>query len=301
MAFTSINQIIEQSYHLNNPKIVAVPAANEEHALRACARAYKEGVIVPRLLGSEYEIRTMLEHLGLEEIVQFIVPVDGDNAVCASKAVEMAKCGEAQLLMKGSLQSSEYLRPIVSHGGLKKRETLSAMGITSVSAYHKVFIMTDGGLLLKPTLEQKKEEIINAVEVMRKMGHKGDIKVAVLCSSEVFNPKLPEMVDAAELKKMNQRGEITDCIVEGPISFDLATDMNAAKIKGYESLVAGDADILLVPDLACGNILGKSLTWAKPHGVSTIGGTTVPVALPSRGSSVEMKYEMLLFSALMAD
>lgn len=300
MHFKTIDEIITHARSVKKHKVVAVPAANDEHAIEAVFRAYKEGIVVPRLIGNEGLIRECLEKQGAEELVPFIVPENGGDSACAQKAVDMARSGEAELLLKGSLQSSDYLRPIVSHNGLKKRSTMSAVAVMSVPAYHKIFVMTDGGLLLKPTLEQKKEEILNAVEALRGIGYDEEIRVAVLCSSETVNPKLPEMVDAAALKEMNLRGEIPDCIVEGPISFDLATNKDAAEAKGYQSPVAGEADILVVPDLVSGNILGKALGWAGSRGVNSIGGTTVPVALPSRGSSAETKYEILVYCALMA-
>lgn len=301
MIFKTIDEILQRVDTITSPKVVAVPGAADEHTLQAVLRAYKNGIVVPCLIGDPKEINSILEEIGGSELSQYIVAADSDEA-CAQMAVDFAREGKAQLLMKGSLQSSDYLRPIVSSkGGLKKRSTLSSISISSCPAYHKVYMMTDCGLLLKPTLEQKKDTIINAVEVLRSLGHTEDIKVAVLASAETVNPKLPETVDGAELKSMNQRGEIRDCIVEGPISFDLATDADAVKAKGYESPVAGDADIFIVPDLACGNILGKALRWAGGHGVNFIGGASVPIALASRGSSVEAKYDILAFSALAAN
>jgi phosphate butyryltransferase len=174
---------------------------------------------------------------------------------------------------------------------------MSHVSIQEVPSYHKLLITTDGGMMMYPDLEQKKKIIENAVEVLHSLGYENP-KVAVLAAVETVNPKMPESVDAGKLKEMNQNGEITGCIVEGPISYDIAMNKESGEIKGFVSPVAGDPDILIVPNITCGNILGKCLVYsagAKMAGF--IVGAKVPIVLTSRGSSSEEKYLSLVLSA----
>ncbi len=176
---------------------------------------------------------------------------------------------------------------------------MSHIAINEVPGYHKLLVTTDGGMLLMPTLEQKRDIIINAVSALRAMGYEKP-KVGVLAAAEKINPKLPDSVDAAALKEMNERGEITDCIVEGPISLDLAVVPGRGEIKGYKSPCAGDVDILVVPNITAGNIFGKSLTelcGGKMAGL--IMGAKCPIIVTSRGSSSEEKYNALCLAAAM--
>jgi len=295
--YTSIDQILDRARQIDKPRVVVVPAADEEHALEAVLKAYNEKIVTPRLIGNPDKISRILKGLGGSQLEQFIIPCD-DYDECAQLAVDMCREGDAQMMLKGALQSAQYLKPIIQkETGLRLRGTLSAVAIQSVPRYHKVFATTDSGVVMKPTLEQKKDMIINAVETMRSAGFDSTIKVAVLTAVETVNPKMPETEDAAALKEMNQRGEIPDCIVEGPISFDLAVMPAAVKAKRYESPVAGDADLLVFPELAAANIAGKAMIWADVSSVGIISGASVPIALPSRGSSVKSKYQMLLFCA----
>lgn len=300
MQFTSIDQIMERVKEIDKPRVVAVPAAEDEHALEAVLRGYREKIVEPILIGDPDKIAAILKELGGNELSDYIVPcMDWDE--CARKAVDYARQGKAQLLLKGGLQSGQYLKPIMSNQhGLKTSSTLSLVAFSHTPAYHKVLVSTDGGVLTKPNLEQKKAMIQNAVQAMRSVGFDEEIKVAVLCAAETVNPKMPETLDAAALKEMNQRGEITDCIVEGPISFDLATSSAAARDKHFNSPVAGDADLLVYPEIAAANIAGKALAWSGVRSVAYVAGASVPVALPSRGSNAESKYRMMAFCAAAA-
>ena len=166
--------------------------------------------------------------------------------------------------------------------------------------YHKMVLTTDGGMLPYPTLEQKKHIIENAVYVMNRLGYE-EPKVCVLAASETPNPKMPESMEAAALKEMNQKGEIENCIVEGPISFDLAMVKEKAEIKGYESPCAGDADILIVPNIHAGNILGKCLIeMANSKMAGLIVGAQCPIVLTSRGASSEEKFNSLMLACIVS-
>lgn len=203
--------------------------------------------------------------------------------------------------MKGKLETGQFMKAIVKkENGLLAGGLLSLVGLYEHSNYHKLLAVTDQGLNTYPDLNGKKNIVINAVKLMRSLGV-DEPKVAVLAAVEKVNPKMPESVDGAELKKMNQEGEITNCIVEGPISFDLAIKQGAAAIKGYESPVAGDADILVVPDIAAGNILVKCMTdYAGAMTAGTILGAKVPVIVTSRSAEASDKYYSIALAAYAA-
>jgi len=174
---------------------------------------------------------------------------------------------------------------------------MSHVVLNEIPSYHKLLITTDGGMMMYPDVKQKQEILKNAVDVLLALGYEKP-KVAILAAVENVNPKMTETQDAANLKELNQAGVITNCIVEGPISYDLALSKEVASLKGYESPVVGDVDILLVPNITAGNILGKCLlitAGAKMAGF--VVGAKVPIVLTSRGSSAEEKYLSIVLSA----
>ncbi|MCB6992557.1 bifunctional enoyl-CoA hydratase/phosphate acetyltransferase [bacterium 210820-DFI.6.37] len=278
----------------------AVAAAQDEHTLEAVFKCAEEGIIEPVLVGDKNAIVEILDKLGKS--------MPGENIYEAStledaafKAVELVRKGKADVIMKGKLDTSVILREVVKREtGLRNGHAMSHIAINEIPSYHKLVITTDGGMTLQPSLEQKKEILINAVTAMRALGVEQP-KVGVLAAAEKINEKLTDSVDAAALKEMNQKGEITDCIVEGPISLDLAMVAEKARAKGYESPCAGDVDILIVPNITAGNILGKSMTELD-HGkmAGLIIGAKCPIVVTSRGSSSEEKYNALMLAAKMA-
>jgi phosphate butyryltransferase len=193
--------------------------------------------------------------------------------------------------MKGILETSQIIKAIINkETGLGQGRTISHMTITHIPSYHKLLVITDAAILIEPTLAQKKDIIQNAVDGLIALGYDKP-KVAVLTSIEKVNPKMQESVDAAELKKMVESGEITGCSLEGPISTDLALNKEAAEIKGYHSDVTGNPDILVMPNLVCGNILSKALReFADTTSVGVVLGAKIPMVLTSRGASVRSKY-----------
>ena len=163
------------------------------------------------------------------------------------------------MLIKGMLQTGTLLKAVVNkERGIRASEVMSHVAILDVPSYHKLLYVTDGGMVVAPDLEQKRHILRNAVDFCRFLGYDRP-KVAALCAVETVNPAMPETADAAVLKEEGERGDFGPCLVEGPIALDLATDPEAAQVKGYHSPVAGDADILLAPSIAAGNLLGKSL------------------------------------------
>jgi phosphate butyryltransferase len=219
-------------------------------------------------------------------------------AEAAFSAVHLVRQGKAEIIMKGRIQTAELLHAVVAkETGLQTQKLMSLVAFHEIPGYHKLLCITDGGMVMYPSLDEKKRILQNAVDVCHSMGIM-DPKVAVLAAVEITNPKMPESVDAAALKQMNLQGEIAGCIVEGPISYDLAMSMESAKIKEYSSPVSGDPDILLVPNITVGNVLAKALVvsaGAKMAGF--IVGAKAPVVLTSRGSSSEDKYLSLVLAA----
>lgn len=284
----------------SDKKTVVVIAAHDEHTLEAILKTKEENILNYILIGKKDEILTIGNSLGYSIDEKDIIDSDTDEDAVA-KGISIIKEGKADFIQKGILQTATLLKGIVNKDtGLRKSGTISHTALLDVPSYHKIIAVTDGGMMLFPTLEQKKEIIDNAVSVFKGFGYEVP-KVAVLAAVETVNEKMPETIDAKTLKEMNTKGEITDCIVEGPISLDLATDSESVKIKKYESAVAGDADILVAPDIAAGNLTSKALYvlgGAKMAGV--VVGAQVPIALNSRSASFEEKYYSLLACAYMS-
>lgn len=281
-------------------RTVAVIAAHDAHTLEAVLKTKDEGILDHVLIGKKDEIISIGNELGYDVSPDVIIDSDTDEDAVV-KGIDLIKTGGADFIQKGILQTSTLLKGVVNkETGIRASNTLSNVALLDIPNYHKVLGLTDGGMVMYPTLEQKRDIIDNAVSVYKAFGY-DDPKVAVLCAVEVLNPKMPETVDAAELKKMNQEGIIKDCVVEGPISFDLAVDPEAATIKGYESPVAGDADIIIAPTIAAGNLTSKALTvlgGAMMAGI--VVGAKCPIALNSRSAAFEEKYYSLLACAYMA-
>lgn len=281
-------------------KTVALVRAEDDHALEAVAEVVKKGLIDAVLVGNREAIKKTAEKIGFSVTDDQIVDAE-DPESAAAEGVKLIREGRADFLMKGKLETSQMLRPVVNkQTGLNKGGVMSHVSLTEVPAYHKMVLTTDGGMLPYPTLEQKKHIIENAVYVLNRLGYE-EPKVCVLAASETPNPKMPESMEAAALKEMNQKGEIENCIVEGPISFDLAMVKEKAEIKGYESPCAGDADILIVPNIHAGNILGKCLIeMANSKMAGLIVGAQCPIVLTSRGASSEEKFNSLMLACIVS-
>lgn len=297
MVFKNFTELIKVVQGGAVVRRVAVVAAQDEHTLEAVFRARKDGIAEPILVGDCAMIQTIAHRLG-ESIDPGCLVEAGSDAEAAEKAVALIREEKADFLMKGKLQTADLLRAVVNkETGLRTGSVMSHMAIHEVPGYHKLLAVTDGGMMMYPDVLEKKQIIENAVRVFRAMGYETP-KVAVLAAVETPNPKMPEAVDADVLKGMNKTGELADCILEGPISYDLAMSRESAHIKGFESPVVEDADILVVPNITAGNILGKALVYsagAKMAGF--VVGAKVPIVLTSRGSSSEEKYLSIVLSA----
>ena len=282
------------------PKAAVVAAAHDEHTLQAVFAARRDGLIRPILVGHREEILSIARRLG-EELDPSQVVDAGDDPDCAAKSVELVRSGEGAMLIKGMLPTGTLLHAVVNkETGIRASEVMSHVAILDVPSYHKLLYITDGGMVVAPDLEQKRHILRNALNFCRFLGYDCP-KAAALCAVETVSPAMPETADAAALKAEGERGDFGPCLVEGPISLDLATDPEAARVKGYHSPVAGDADILLAPSIAAGNLLGKSLYGlAGGEMAGVVLGAKVPITVNSRGATAEEKYWSILICAAMS-
>lgn len=298
MEFKNFDQVILEAKKNSDKKTVVVVAAHDEHTLEAVFKAKNDEIIKePILIGKSAEIRNILNRLGEKLDDEFIIDSE-DDVETAKLAVKMVRDGKASFIMKGLIQTGQLLKAVVNkEEGLRTGKVMSHVAILEIPTYHKLIAITDGGMVMYPDLAGKREVLENAVGIFNNMGY-ADPKVAVLAAVETVNPKMEETVHADELKNLNKAGEIVNCTVEGPISYDITMNPESAKIKGYESPIVGNADILLVPNITTGNILSKALIYsgnAKMAGM--VVGAKVPIILTSRGSSSEEKYLSILLSA----
>ena len=271
------------------PVTTAVAHPCEETALAGAMEAAEKGLIVPILVGPEAKIREIAKAHGIELGQTRIVDTAHSHA-SAAKAVELVRNGEAELLMKGSLHSDELLAAVVARDtGLRTARRISHVFIMDVPTYHKVLIVTDAAINIAPTLEDKADICQNAIDLGITLGLRKP-KVAILAAVETVNSKMQATLDAAALCKMADRGQIKGGVLDGPLAFDNAISAEAAAIKGIESKVAGDPDILLVPDLEAGNMLAKQLTFlANADSAGIVLGARVPIILTSRADSVRSR------------
>lgn len=301
MVFRNFDELIAKQKANTNVARMAVAAAGDEHTIEAVLHARKEGIIRPVLVGDKAIIDAALAHFGETVPAEDIIDVP-DIAESARVAVGLVREGKANFLLKGKLDTSLMLKPVVNkETGLGTGRVMSHFTAFEVPGYHKLVVAVDGGMVTYPTLEQKKAIIENTVGALHTMGYGDDVKVGVLACIEKVNPKMPETIEADELKQMNQRGEITGCIVEGPISFDCAMRKDIADFKGFVSPCAGDCDVLVAPNIHAGNIMGKMFVF--PGGAKMAGfivGAKCPIAMVSRGSSPEEKYLSIVIAAAAA-
>ncbi len=297
MIINNFDQLIKKVSKFEIKRKVAVVAAEDAHTLEAVFKAKEEGIVDPILIGNKGKISEILGKKDYSLNDEFIIDVEDERAA-AYKSVELVNMGESDFIMKGKIQTADLLKAVVDkEKGIRTDKLMSHFAILEVPTYHKLLVITDGGMVMYPDLEEKRKIIENAVDVMLSLGYKKP-KIGVLAAVENVNPKMPETVDGAELKKMNQNGEIKNCIIEGPISYDLSINKESAEIKGFNSPVAGDVDILLASNITVGNILAKSLIYSGNSKMAGfIVGAKAPVVLTSRGSSTEEKYLSLVLSA----
>lgn len=272
-----------------DPIVAAVVFPCEATALTGAVEAAEASLINPILVGPRKKILQVALELGLDTSgFQIVDAPDAPSA--AARAVELVRAGQAEALMKGSLHTDVLMSAIVpSASGLRTARRISHAFVMAVPSYRKPLIVTDAVVNITPRLDDKRDICQNAIDLAQSLGNAAP-KVAILSAVEEVNVKIPSTVDAAALCKMADRGQITGAILDGPLAMDNAVSAEAAKTKGLVSRVAGDADILLVPDLEAGNILAKQFIFlANADAAGVVLGTRVPIILTSRADTVRTR------------
>ncbi len=278
-------------------KTLVLAAAHDHHAMEAVIDAHVKGIIDYVLVGDRSSILAIGEELGHKVEADRIIDASTDEE-SAAKSVELIRQGKGDFLMKGKLQTATLLSAVVNREtGIRTGKLMNHFTLLEVPTYHKLLALTDAGMVISPDLEAKKNMILNCNSVLAKLGC-AKPKIAVMTAVETVNPKMPETVDGAELKAQCANGELGDCIVEGPISFDLTFSKESAEIKGYESPVTGDVDLIISPNLVAGNMLCKSLLYmAGAKMAGCIIGAKAPIVLTSRGATSEEKFLSIVMCA----
>jgi phosphate butyryltransferase len=284
MRFSNFEELKHSILRAKQRRSCVVVRADDEHTLDAVIEARELGLINPILIGNKETIVEYYQTHNLE-LLETIYDEDDDDAAL-QLGLDLIQSGDAQCVMKGLIQTGTFMRKVMKLGTGKQ---VSMLSLREVPNYHKLVAFTDTGICPHPTFEQKQAIINNAVSALNAMGITNP-KVSVLAPAENISPKMPETVDADGLKKLNAEGVISGCVVEGPISLDLALSKEAADIKGYKSDVAGDTDLLVFPDLSSANMTAKMMAHItqQPAGVMILG-TSVPAIVCSRSATVDTK------------
>jgi phosphate acetyltransferase len=280
------------------PMAVAHPCDKE--SLKGPVIAFHEGIIEPILVGPESKIRSVAEEFDIDLHGIRIVNVKHSHEA-AAMAVTLVRTGDAEALMKGSLHTDELMGEVVSRAnGLRTARRISHVFLMDVPTYHRPLLITDAAVNIAPSLEEKVDIIQNAIDLAHMLGIP-DPKVAILSAVETVNPKIQSTLDAAALCKMADRGQIKGGTLDGPLAFDNAVSIVAARTKGIKSAVAGHAEILVVPDLESGNMLAKQLEYmANALTAGVILGASAPIVLTSRADTAETRTASCAVAAIIA-
>ena len=283
-------------------KTVAVSVAQDDAVLEAVREAKEKGIANAILVGDEAKIREIAASIDMD-LTGYEIIDEPDMIAASLKAVKLAHDGKADMYMKGLIDSKNFLKSVLDKEvGLRTGGPLSHVAVFDIPGVEQLLFLTDVAFMTYPTLEDKVSIINNTVPVCNACGIDMP-KVAPLAAVEVINPKMPVTLEAAELTKMNEEGKITGCIVDGPLSLDLAIDPKAAKHKGAtDRKIQGDADVLLFPDIHAGNLVYKVMVrveGAKNGCILT--GTKVPCILTSRSDTFETKVNSIALAAVVAE
>ena len=282
------------------PKTVSVACAQDRDVLKAVDNAKQNGIVEAILVGDQTKIEAIAKEENIDLSGYELIHIE-DLAEASLKAVELVSSGKAHMVMKGLVDTGIILKAVLNKEvGLRTGSVLSHVALFDVINYPRLLLVTDAAMNIAPDLQQKKQIIENSLQVARGL----DIelpKVAVICAKEKVNPKMPATVEAGELVKMNENGELTGCIVGGPFALDNAVSEKAAKLKGIDHPVAGKADVLMCPNIESGNILYKTLGFlANAKSAGVIVGAKAPIILTSRADSEETKLNSIALGVLMA-
>lgn len=298
--YNKYQEFIEWCSALATPR-TAIAHPCDESSLRAATSAFGENLIDPVLVGPMGRIQSIAEEKGIDLSAFEIIDAPHSHA-SAAEAVRLVREGECEVLMKGSLHTDELISEVIrSDTGLRTERRISHAYIMDVPTYHKPIIISDAAINIYPGLDEKVDICQNVIELAHILGIETP-KVAILSAVETVTPNIQSTLEAAALCKMAERGQITGAILDGPLAFDNAISRSAADVKGIDSEVAGDPDIIIVPDLESGNMLAKQLTFmARAEAAGIVLGARVPIVLTSRADSVRTKLASCAVASLMAN
>lgn len=293
----TISELYIKNKEKSGTKRLVLASAADDHSLDAVYKAKEQNIIEPILVGDKNDIKKLCDENGYKlDGIELIHTETKEEAV--AKSVKLVKEGKADILMKGHVGTATLLRSILNdERGLKSGSLLSHFAFFEIPEYHKLIALTDVAMNIAPTLKEKVGIISNAVKYMHKIGYKNP-KVAVLGAVELINEKMPATIDAAILSKMAQRKQIPGCIIDGPLAFDIALSKESAEHKGIISDVAGDADLLMLPNIEAGNVLYKSFAFTGGKLAAVILGASAPIVLTSRSDSEESKLNSIVLAAI---
>jgi len=285
----TLNEMLEHACVVG-PMSISIACAEDADVLEAVEAARKKGVATAFLVGDADKIASAAKGVGVDVSNFEVVDVREGEAAAALKAVELVSSGKAQILMKGMLHTDNFLRGVLNkEKGLRTGGVISHIYFHEVEGYDRILFISDAAMVTYPDLPTKVKMIENTVRFAHSLGVETP-KVAILAAVEVVNPNMPPTLDAAALAQMSRRGQIKGCVVDGPFALDNAVSEISARQKGIKSEVAGKADILITPNIECGNMLAKSIVYFAPNKTAGIVmGAKAPIVLTSRSDSAEAK------------
>lgn len=296
----NFDELLLKVNELPNKK-VAVAVAQDEPVLEAIKVAKEKGIADAILVGDKVKIKKIAEKIGMD-LSDYEIVNEINEAKASLEAIRLVSSGEADMVMKGLVDTATFLRSVLNKEvGLRTGKLMSHVSVFEIEGIDRLILLTDAAFNTYPDLKAKVQILNNAVGVAHACGI--DIpKVAAVCAVEVVNPDMPATIDASLLSKMNERGQIKNCIVDGPLALDNALSVEAAHHKGITGEVAGKADIILLPNIESANVMYKTLTYtAKTRNGGLLVGTSAPVILTSRADSFETKINSIALAALVAE
>ena len=299
MAITAFAQLIEEAKEIG-PRTVAIAAAQEKEVLLAALDAEMQDLCECILVGDRAAITEIAQENSIE-IRRMMIIHEPKPRQAARKVMELVRMGHAQMAMKGGIETGDFLRAALDKEvGLRVGRLLTHVGIYEIPGFDRLLFLSDAGVVVAPTMEQKIEIVQNAIYVAQRLGVEQP-KVAILAATEMVNPKIPATLDAANLSKMADRAQIKGGIIDGPLALDNAISLESAQIKGIKSDVAGRADILIPPDVEAANVLAKAITYfAKGIMAGVVVGGKSPIIVASRSDPHETKLVSMALGVTLA-
>jgi len=300
MVVESFADLIEKAVKIG-PRSVAIAAAEDDEILLAAQEAEQRGLADCVLIGDRARIRALAQEHDVD-VSRMMIVHEPNKRIAAQKAMELVRMGHADIAMKGLVKTGIFLRAALDReNGLRTGRLLSHVGVFEIPDFGRLLFVTDAGVVVAPTMGQKVGIVQNAIFVAHELGIE-EPKVAILAATEMVNPKIPTTLDAANLSKMADRGQIRGGLVDGPLALDNAISPESAAIKGIKSQVAGYADILVAPDVEAGNMLAKAITcFAKGKMAGIVVGAAAPLVVASRSDPRETKLVSMALGVLLSN